>query len=64
MLTVKSSREPSVASEALSASAVLKIIFKRKMTMSRTKEMLKCKGFYQHLKPDGIISELKLIYAG
>lgn len=29
MLTVKSSREPSVASEALSASAVLKIIFKK-----------------------------------
>lgn len=46
MLTVKSWLEPSGASEALSTSAVLKIILKgkQKMTVSRTREMSKSKG--------------------
>lgn len=46
MLTVKSWLEPSGASESLSSSAFLKIIFKGKteMTMSRTREMSKSKG--------------------
>lgn len=64
VLTVKSWLEPSGASEALSSSAVLKIIFKGKTENDNVKNKrdVEKQRFNQDLHQDGIITKLKLIY--